>query len=99
MVQLRLRRSGYCRLLGAGKTPLSPRSRGLVAARYVIASGSQLFVLGIAFSQNKEPTITVREAPMRSSTTRRTMLKNAALAIAAGITTPHVRGAYAAGKL
>ena len=36
---------------------------------------------------------------MRSSATRRTVLKNAALAIAAGITAPYVRGAYAAGKL
>jgi ABC-type glycerol-3-phosphate transport system substrate-binding protein len=36
---------------------------------------------------------------MRSSATRRTVLKNAALAFAAGITAPYVRGAYAAGKL
>ena len=36
---------------------------------------------------------------MRSRATRRTVLKNAALAIAAGITAPYVRGAYAAGKL
>jgi len=36
---------------------------------------------------------------MRSSATRRTVLKNATLAFAAGITAPYVRGAYAAGKL
>src|SRR6202166_521107 len=36
---------------------------------------------------------------MHSSATRRTVLKNAALAKAAVITAPYVRGAYAAGKL
>jgi ABC-type glycerol-3-phosphate transport system substrate-binding protein len=36
---------------------------------------------------------------MRSNATRRTVLKNAALATAAVITAPYVRGAYAAGKL
>ena len=36
---------------------------------------------------------------MRSGTSRRTVLKTAALASAAIITAPYVRGAYAAGKL
>ena len=36
---------------------------------------------------------------MRSSATRRIVLKNATLAFAAAITAPYVRGAYAAGKL
>ena len=36
---------------------------------------------------------------MRSGTSRRTVLKTAALASAAVITAPYVRGAYAAGKL
>src|SRR5258705_12273868 len=36
---------------------------------------------------------------MRSRATRRTVLKNSALAFAAGITAPYVRGAYPAGKL
>src|SRR5664279_3900256 len=42
---------------------------------------------------------TGRNASMRSGTSRRTVLKTAALASAAVITAPYVRGAYAAGKL
>ena len=58
------------------------------------------FVLSIALLQNNNnSTSTGRNASMRSGTSRRTVLKTAALASAAVITAPYVRGAYAAGNL